>query len=55
VTLRDVATLITLRFLEYEDKIVHHTPGGVTDTAPRTGSIPTAGHCHPRAVRQGCR
>jgi hypothetical protein len=38
-----VAGLITLRVVEYEDDIVHHTPGGVTDTAPRTGITPTTG------------
>jgi len=50
-----VATLIALRFLEYEDDIVQRTPGGVTDTAPRTGSTRTARPGRLSAVRRGSR
>jgi hypothetical protein len=52
---RGVAALITLRVLEYEDEIVHHTPGGVTDTAPHTGSTATARAGRPPAGRQARR
>ena len=52
---RGVAALITLRVLEYEDNIVQHTPGGVTDTAPRTGSTATARAARPPAPRLGAR
>jgi hypothetical protein len=50
-----VAALIVLGVEEYEDGIVHRTPGEVTDTADRTGSTATARADRPTAIRRRAR